>query len=574
MNNKLSRNINYGIITLALASMVMGAAGWHVHFQQLQREVDLWTSLFLGLQLFTLNADFDTIQLPLALNIARFTAPLSFAGAIISGLLLLTRNGYSYLRIRFRFRRHVIICGLTRRSRVLIKDLKENLRKTGVVVIDDKPERAESLQGKNVVFLSGNPASAPMLKKAGIKKAAYILLLDDDIKDLNCLSQIREMDFKGKVVLHLNDPKTARLYKAMSKKLGLENLHVISDAKILTNRIIDTYSPDQFVQLKSPADPPAYILLAGDDPMILQLLHEAAIMYHFANLKRLRITLLVADTDAFQDELDKEMPNLNKVVDYSIIGLKELWQSGNPIGYNTIGLCMLCCKTLPYAVEIGRRLRQIFFEHMQSVTKPIIVLIESLVENQQPLDDKIIKTLNDIHLSYCYSLQHFSTQTVIRDIEKYDTIAKFIHNGFRIREDKDYTNAEMMWSRLSDAEKDWNRWPARHFHIKLRVVDAKITTMNDPAETFDVSKISDETKELLAQMEKLRWNAEKWLTGFVPGQYLEDKNLETYLKKELKYHPALIPWSEISEQEKQKDTYAFNDIEQILARANLKIVSE
>jgi hypothetical protein len=308
---------------------------------------------------------------------------------------------------------------------------------------------------------------------------------------------------------------------------------------------------------------------------LFHLIREAGIMYQFANLKKPRFTIAVPDITSFRSEISKQMPSIHQAVDYSIMGLSNLFSPDQESKIETgIDLSMVCCGDFSYSVEIGRRLRQSFIRQNGSLTKPEILLIESLAENHYVVADEILEKVNRLHLSYCNSIRHFSTQTVIHDIEKYDTIAKYIHSSFSINEDSDYTNAEAMWEGLSDAERDWNRWPARHFHIKLRVIGAKIVPINNPGVPFDLSTVSEEMRNLLAQMEKNRWNAEKWLTGFIPGRYQEDKKLEKFLKSELKVHPALRSWEEISEKERIKDTYAFNNIHEILKKANLKIIAD
>jgi len=576
MNSKINKTINRSITALAFISLMLGTGGWFTYYPQIGKEIDLWTALYKGIQLFAMESDFETMHLPLALSIARFSAPLSLASAVIIGFLMLTRNGYSNFRIKHAFRKHVIICGYTKRARILIEDLLTNHKKLGIVVIDEHPEHLGEIQGNSLIFLEGNAASVKILKRAGIKKAAYVLLLDDDSNDLRTLDQLKKMNFQGKIILHLTDPHTTMLYKEMSKELGLADLHVISDARLLAGRIVDQYSPDQFKIIKSTDDPQAHILLCGDDPILFHLLREMGIMYHFANLKKPNITIAVPDPEAFRAQLFSfQLSHLDEAVDYSIIELKELANLKNSLDEaKTISISMICCKEFAQSMELGRRLRQNFFSQNRGINDPFILVIESLSENQPNVDNELLKKMEKINLSFCDSSRQFSTETVIRNIEKYDIIAKFIHNSFSLRESTDYTNAEEMWSQLSDAEKDWNRWPARHFQIKLRAVGAKIVNENEPGDEFDIESVTEDKRFLLARMEKKRWNAEKWLTGFVPGEYQDDKVLEKALKKEFKLHPALISWEEISPEEQRKDSYAFNNIREILKKAGLKIIVE
>jgi len=431
MNPKYSRIINNSIIALAIISIIMGTAGWYAYFQQLGREVDIWAAFYNGLQLFFLNSDFESIHLPISLDIARFSAPLSLAGAVINGVLMHSRNGINYLRIWLTFRNHLIICGYTRRARLLIKDLIANHKDIGIVVIDEHYEFTGELQGKRLIFMKGNPASTHILPEAGIKKAAYVLLLDDDTNDLRTLNQLRKMNFQGKVILHLTDPNTTTIYKEMNRQLGLNGLHVISDAGILANRIVNQYSPDQYVSIKSPDDPPVHILFCGDDPMLVHLLREAGIMYQFANLKKPVFTIAVPEVSSFRETLNKQLPNLHQAVDYSIIDIHDLLNSDHsPATENNIILSIICCGEFAYSLDIGRRLRQIVGQQNKSLGKPEILLVESLAENQYVVADEILVKIKQLQLSYYNSLKHFISQTVIHDIANCDSIAKFIHTSF------------------------------------------------------------------------------------------------------------------------------------------------
>ena len=571
MNNKINKTINYSLIVLALISVVLGIVGWYAYYLQIGKEIDICAALYNGLQLFTLNSNFESIHLPVTLNIARFTAPASLAGAIISTLLMLTRNNYSSLRIKFTFREHVIICGYTKRARILIEDLISSYKNLQIVVIDDQTDRIEEIQSRNLIFLEGNPASEKILNKAGIRNAAKVLLLDEDSKDIITLNQLKKMKFPGKVILHLTNLNSTTLYKEMSGQLGLADLHVISDTTLLAAKIIDKYSPDQFLKIKSTDDPPVHILLCGGDPFIVDLLREIGIMYHFANLKKTKVTIAVPDITDFRKSLISfQLHNLDKVIDYNIIDLKDLSNPNlNLTELKNTSLSMICFKDFACSIEFGRRLRQIFISQNGCIDTPQILLIESFEENQPNVDDALIKKMQTLNLSFCKSLKHFSAETVINNKEEYDIIAKNIHNSFL-----NNTKSDEVWGNLSDAEKDWNRLPARHFHIKLRVIGAKIVKENEPGEEFDIKSVSEEHRTLLARMEKNRWNAEKWLTGFVPGKYVNDDKLEKLLKREYKIHPALKSWDEITDEEREKDKYAFNNIREILKYAGKKIVAD
>ena len=70
---------------------------------------------------------------------------------------------------------------------------------------------------------------------------------------------------------------------------------------------------------------------------------------------------------------------------------------------------------------------------------------------------------------------------------------------------------------------------------------------------FEYDKISELQKDTLARMEHERWNAEKLLTGFVPGKVGLEKDFYKLLKENLKWHKDIRPWEELTKEDQKKD---------------------
>ena len=110
---------------------------------------------------------------------------------------------------------------------------------------------------------------------------------------------------------------------------------------------------------------------------------------------------------------------------------------------------------------------------------------------------------------------------------------------------------ERDWDKKTDFQKDWNRYPARHFIIKLRAagIDPKEFEKKD----FQNTNIDAETKLLLAKMEHRRWCAEKILSGYIAGKSNPDERIEKSLKKNLKFHKDIVDWDDLKGKEQKKD---------------------
>jgi hypothetical protein len=105
--------------------------------------------------------------------------------------------------------------------------------------------------------------------------------------------------------------------------------------------------------------------------------------------------------------------------------------------------------------------------------------------------------------------------------------------------------------------KDANRQQADHIDVKLGFIECyRKVGIGSSA----VKKFTDEEVERLSMMEHLRWNAEKFINGWVLGENRE--NLES---------PYLVTWDELSEPIKEYDREAVRNLPRILDSGGIGI---
>ncbi|MBK9982780.1 MAG: hypothetical protein IPP15_10210 [Saprospiraceae bacterium] len=112
------------------------------------------------------------------------------------------------------------------------------------------------------------------------------------------------------------------------------------------------------------------------------------------------------------------------------------------------------------------------------------------------------------------------------------------------------------WDKLKDAQKDSNRLPARHLHIKLRFVKAELSDI-ESGEELNFDDIEEQLWDKIARMEHNRWNAEKSINGFVLIDKVNDRNLGVFLKDNLKCHWDLLPFDNLDHETQEYDKYTF-----------------
>ena len=163
-------------------------------------------------------------------------------------------------------------------------------------------------------------------------------------------------------------------------------------------------------------------------------------------------------------------------------------------------------------------------------------------------------------------------RTIVDNRKEEDFIAKHIHYEWaRSQAAKNKTQLGTMqeeWDKIKDSQKDSNRLPARHLFIKLRYVNADLTDM-DTGEELDFDTLEESVWDSIARMEHNRWNAEKYINGFVRVDGVSDKNLGNFLKGNLKCHWDLVPFDDLDAETQAYDTFTFK-MAPVIAHLNKK----
>jgi len=117
------------------------------------------------------------------------------------------------------------------------------------------------------------------------------------------------------------------------------------------------------------------------------------------------------------------------------------------------------------------------------------------------------------------------------------------------------------WEELSEHYKNSNREQAKHIAWKLAAVGCR-KVRKEQCRGESVNQFTDDEIEILAKMEHLRWCAEKWLDGWQKGPS-KDPDQRT--------HPNLVPWEELSEDDRNKDRDPIRNIPSLVERSGCVI---
>jgi hypothetical protein len=597
---------------MVLFTLILGTIGFYQHAILQESPITWLSSLYLSLQLFVMNSGGVPGPIPMTLEVSRFLAPALTAGGIFIALWEPLNQNYVLFKIRF-WKEHIIVCGLSRKAELLILDYLKHHEKAKIVVIDSNPEHGSisHMRKRGVIVLEGNAIDEDLLNKANVLNARYLLALTNDEKvNIHVAQKATHIynqhpasilpDNILQIVLHIDDFYTMNIFKEFHEKAIPENAqfrkggskidyHVFSIYQLAAIFMIDNFSPDKYVSLTEPDDPAAHLLIVGDNLSAQFLILEAAQMCHFANLKRTRITVVADDVAHISNKIESLYPFLVNAVELAYVNTNDFFDGTYPVACDDIAVCFVALDDDGKSVYYSRKLRQHFYAQSQRTKETSLKSFNRYADFEKSLPPiKVILPRNTalVHIfkDVAYDMQALNIEMlnmdeqicnkrmIVDNRKEEDFIAKHIHYEWaKGQAEKNKTPIGSMqdeWDKIKDSQKDSNRLPARHLFIKLRFVHADLT--DDPeGEELDFDSFAPEIWDKIARMEHNRWNAEKYINGFVRIDSVKDKNLGAFLKGNLKCHWDLIPFDELSPEIQAYDTFTFR-MAPVIAHLNKK----
>lgn len=607
------RKFNWLFPQLVVFTLVLGTFGFHQHAIMHANPIDWLSSLYLSLQLFVMNSGGVAGPIPMTLEISRFLAPSLTAGGIFIALWEPLNQNYVLFRIRF-WKDHIVVCGLSKKAELLILDhLKHKTDKVNIVVIEPNTEHGSIsyLRKKGVIILEGNAIDEDMLHKANILKARVLLALTNDEKINIHVAQKATHIYNQypaellpnnilQVVLHIDDFYTMNIFKEFHEKAIPENIefrkggskmdyHVFSIYQLAAIHMIDNYCPDKYVSLATDDDPPAHLLIMGDNLATQYLILEAAQMYHFANLKKTRITVVADDITEISSKINSLYPFLEKTVEVRYINKEEFFVDPCPVVCDDISVCFVALDDDGKSVYYSRKLRQHLFSQGRDSKESSLRSYNRYADFEKsnppikallPRNTALVNIFKDVAFEMkALNIELINMddevcnkKTIVDNRKEEDFIAKHIHYEWaKSQAAKNKTRLGSMqdeWDLIKDSQKDSNRLPARHLFIKLRFVHADLSDQTT-GEELDFDSLEPEVWDRIARMEHNRWNAEKYINGFVQIEGVSDKNLGNFLKGNLKCHWDLVPFDDLSKETQDYDKFTFR-MAPVIAHLNKK----
>ncbi len=567
--NRLWAEIKWIIIATAwLLSLCLGYYGFTLYSADTGLSLPITEKIYRTIQLIGLESGAMEEAPNLALEISRFFLPGLTAFTALQALSVLFREQAQWLQL-WRLKDHCIVCGLGRRGAFFVNDLLADGQH--LVVIDKNIDdvSANNYRQRGAIVLSGDATESETLLSARIIKSRNIVcLLGEDQENLRIahLAYQLSKDFQKELncIIHLSSQdllslvKRSELTLSSSDPFSLETFNLYRRA---ANQIIQRDSGWN----SGAASLPKHLLLIGLGRLGQNIVLQAGYRWFtLDNEEKLTITVLDLDAEGKVQHLINHQPELNNFVDFQPINI-DLNAQNSVIdvlkrieGLESISRVYLCISNAVLSLKISLALR----ERNPFTNIPFFVRVEK-ASGLADLFKTPIVGVSDIGELRLFDIHEETCSVDLVMGGAHELLARQLRENYLRSQNTSEADAllSLSWDQLSEAEKEANRGQASRIYRLLKSNNYQLS----PRQRWDARNFSfsKEEVEQMAQHEHQLWCHWKRSIGWEYGPYRDDQ---------LKTNPDLVPWEELPQIERKKNTDFIRALPRLLADMGFEIV--
>lgn len=549
------------VVVAGLAVIVLGTIGWH------ESGRDWPAGVFKSVQLFGLaGGAFDTGD-PVTLNVARVLGPLLVGIAAIKGLLVLSREQLRLVGFRLLRREHVVVAGLGDVGFHLATALNEAGARLIVIERDPAAAALEGCHERGISVLIGDASDPGVLDAACVGRAAYLIVTPgDDGVAIDVLAAALAVtggraDRPLRAFAEIADRGLWRALEARNLTRGhdpdvaVELFNVVDSGVRLLLSEQPPFDPD-----RPNADRPRVLLLA-DGPIAETMVLHLARLWRAARPRaksRAEVTLAGVASGALARALSRRHPELDSILRLSPWEVEpdaeELFEDRRGGDADAVYVALndeARGATAALALATVNR------------TAAAIVLVTR--------DERLGAATLASHDDRTGRVQVFGVlgrtlQPGMLFEGLGETLARAMHASY-VRAGLargDATSPSLKaWDQIDGDARRANRDFAAAIPEKLAALGCVVvpSPLADPERPRRVGDLDGEI-ERLARSEHERWMRDSLAAGWRYGERRDDA---------AHLHPSLVPYDELSEDEREKDRAAVRDLPRMLAEAGFSI---
>ena len=579
----VSEKVHSWIMIVAFPiALILGTYGY-CHYPFGEEPVSITNALYHSAQLFLLHAPHFGPPVPWTLEIARWMAALSTGMVLFNAALHVFHNEKMDLILKRR-KKHAIVCGLGKRGIAVA----EKLHKSGIQIVaiekDPEPDVVERLHRLGIPLITGDATREEILQQARIIYADSIFALcTEDTVNFTIAMKAHNMNCNAgtqrKCFIHIND---AELRNALQSNYQ-ENLN--SPKQNL--RFIDAYGSEAISLLVhelpldgdgiSPTDiRQVHLIILGFGCMGRTIAVKAAQLGHFANKKRIRISIIDHHATENQSTLLFHHPFIEEVADFSFYQQEVLspetrnqieeWCSESEMIVNVV----ICFDNPSIAYDALFNLLPAFNRNNVRVAVRMNEP-ENLAFLLKGIGAKKYNELRILPFSIEDNFENFTDP----ENSKIETFAMDIHKAYVDLVNNEFKNnpEELVkrersgelnnWDNLKEDFKESSRQQAIHILFKIRAANFEIVDESDHRPS--ILEFEKKIFNALAIMEHDRWIAERKVNNWKYGKPSDKAN---------RINEYIIEWDQLPQNIKQYDYDAVSRIPVLLKMIGKKMVEK
>ncbi len=577
--NESETKARFSLALVALCAVAGTVLGVHGYLQTQGVDgagVSPSTAIYQTFQLFLWNGSTVPEPVPWSLQAARFLCGFSSVGVV--AFLILSRVGRRLKAWGNRLRGgHTVVIGVSPLVVSLVESPQRQEIRFTLVVPRHRVEAAMELG--LIPGRIGDPHSRSILLSVGVRRASSILVLDEDdgfnLEVAACLNGVGSLpERQTRKVLVSNPDARASLDVGERFLAGVEV--ILQNLERQDARLFFDRHPPDFLPLprSTAAGRPrkATLVVFGAGARTIELILQAGRIGHFASGAPTRVLVCTQDEGAESALLEATFGVQDAVQ------LEFLTSESGKAGWREPLIEELAAHRLGDPLTVA-----VVHDGTVSDRLGTGLWVQDLMET--PRED--VRIVVDVgHAAGVAGLMggedfrgdHPNVLSFLRSSpaaclasdKDMDLLASRFHEEYlRSREvsrfaqpDNPLRPAERPWKHLGETYRDASRALADHLPVKLRAIGLRIVD-EDSVPSGTAVNLTDEEVELLARLEHVRWCAERRLAGWSYGTTRDSTRLR---------HELLVPWEELSEQDRYLDRDVVKNAQRVLSSTGRVIV--
>ena len=533
------------LAALTVVALVLGYVG----FERLPDggEWSFWDSFHRAVQLFVLESGGVQPPVPWQLEVARFLAPALTVAAAALALLALFREQARLLAVRLRYRGHAVVAGAGDKGFALAARLADAGERVVVVERDANAPALAGCRERGMPVIVGDAGDPMVLARAALGRAARLFVVcGDDGVNAGVSGAARAAGGPGLTAfVHLSDHDLWRHlsgYELAARGASAVRVEFFNVADTAAAMLLASHPPFE------PGAEAPHVLVAGPEGLGESVVLHAARAWLAARpdpVSRMLLSVAGEDAGAARGRLLARHPRLEGICDV------RTWPAADA---PPVTAAYVCSSPEGRAVSAALDLRS-------SVSVPVVVAVH----------DESAGVARALHagsgvVPFGVVTRALTPEAVTRGTT--EVLARAKHEQYvrdeRRRGRTPEENPSMApWHELGESLRQSNRRFAEGVGEKLRAARIAVvpSPLADPA--APAAGLPEEQVEELAIAEHDRWCADLAADGWRHHAGPKDP--------ERKLHPSLIPWDELSEEEREKDREPVRALPEMLAHVGFEL---